>query len=297
MSELDETIDQMRDHHRQRRFAMKIQQKMDRALESYVRINFTKWTPDLDDDERKKFNAEVDRLIEAAQENTGPETLIRIVAMTEEGRKPSDVVRKENEKAMEKLAVLLPVYPWIESIHGAGAKGLATIVAETGNLSNYPNPAKVWKRLGFAPYDGYAGSSWKRETWRPKGRKLTKEEWIENPFSGERYALIHQVAVWLKNAQWIGAAKTDDGVGVPNGVYGSIYAKRRAHTAKTHPDWTKMHSHMDALRIMMKRFIVDLWKEWHRTAGQPRQMAVPQPKPKPPKKPGRAAKPQREAAE
>jgi Transposase IS116/IS110/IS902 family len=155
----------------------------------------------------------------------------------------------------------LPVYEWLKTIRGAGALGLATIVAEAGSLDRYANPAKLWNRLGFAPFDGHAGSTWKRESWRP--RKLSKEEWIENPFSGERYALIHQIAVWLVNAQWISAKKAGAEEGRPNGIYGAIYAERRAHTAITHGDWSKQHSRMDGLRVAMKAFLLDLWCIWN----------------------------------
>jgi hypothetical protein len=161
---------------------------------------------------------------------------------------------------MEKLTDQLPVAEWIKGVRGAGQLGLATIVAEAGDLANYPNPAKLWKRLGFAPYDGHAGSSWKRQTWRP--RTLTAEEWIANPFSGERYALMHQIAVWLVNAQWIGKAKTESGEGEPNGPYGEIYSARRKHTMQTHPDWSDGHRRMDALRVTMKAFLKDLHVEW-----------------------------------
>jgi hypothetical protein len=44
--------------------------------------------------------------------------------------------------------------------------------------------------------------------------------------------------------------------------YGEVYTKRRAHTAVTHPDWTKGHSDMDGRRIMVKKFLSDLWSEW-----------------------------------
>jgi hypothetical protein len=127
----------------------------------------------------------------------------------------------------------------------------------------YSNVAKVWKRLGYAPYDGLAGSSWKRQSWRDGRPALTAEEWTANPFSGRRYALIHTISIWLKNKQWIGAAKSEDGVGRPNGIYGEAYAKRRAHTATTHPDWSKQHAHMDALRVMMKAVLKDLYLEWN----------------------------------
>jgi hypothetical protein len=167
---------------------------------------------------------------------------------------------------MEALAESLPVFPWIESIRGAGALGLATIVAEAGDLSNYATPCKLWKRLGFAPFDGHAGSTWKRESWRP--RALSADEWVENPFSGERYALMAQISTWLVNAQWIGAAKTPNGEGVPNGPYGEVYATRRKHTLGSHPDWSDGHRRKDALRFVMKRFLLELWRAWRAAAAR-----------------------------
>ena len=42
--------------------------------------------------------------------------------------------------------------------------------------------------------------------------------------------------------------------------YRKVYDVRRAHTAVTHPDWTLGHSHNDALRIVSKRVLRDLWR-------------------------------------
>jgi hypothetical protein len=253
-------VEAIKGHHRRRRYAMKVQQKIDRALESFVRINATQWTYDASEADREKFNREVAKIIASARKGDGDKLIVELVQKTDRGREPFDAIRKAAESAMEKLTEHLPVAEWIKGVRGAGALGLATIVAEAGDLANYPNPAKLWKRLGFAPYDGHAGSSWKRQTWRP--RTLTAEEWIANPFSGERYALMHQIIVWLVNAQWIGKAKTESGEGEPNGPYGEIYAARRKHTMQTHPDWTDGHRRMDALRVTMKAFLKDLHVEW-----------------------------------
>jgi hypothetical protein len=259
--DVNETVELIRGLHRNRRYAMKLQQKIDRALESFVRRNATEWSPDLDDKERDKINAQVKKIIANARTNEGDSEIIAIVQATDESRKPADAMRAKAEKQMEQLAVDLPVYQWVQQVPGAGALGLATIVAEAGPLDRYPNPAKLWTRLGFAPFDGHAGSTWKRESWRP--RKLTSDEWIDHPFSGERYALMHQIALWLVNKQWLSAAKAGGDEGRPNGPYGNIYATRRAATARAHPDWTKQHGRMDGLRVAMKAFLLDLWCVWH----------------------------------
>jgi hypothetical protein len=275
-----EIIANIRDWHRQRRFAMKIQQKLDRALESFVRVNATKWTPDLDEKERAKINLEVKAIIKSIRDAMLVETcktchqqivtptmidqrytlLIQPVVVSDRARAPADDMRNAAEKEMERLAKLLKVYPWIENIRGAGALGLATIVAEAPMIGEYGNPGKLVKRLGFAPFEGLAGSSWKREKWRP--RALTKEEWIANPFNGERYALMHQIAVWLVNTQTKSKTKTESGETEPTGPYGEEYCNRRKETLETHPDWTDGHRRMDALRIAMKEFLIMLWAEW-----------------------------------
>ena len=63
--------------------------------------------------------------------------------MSDAARAPADQRRRETEKEMERLAKQLPVYPWIKQINGAGELGLATIVAEAGDLSDYPNVCKA----------------------------------------------------------------------------------------------------------------------------------------------------------
>ena len=257
------TISKIRTHHRWRRFAMGIQQVLDRKLESFIRINETEWHVLDDEATRDKANKEVAAMIKAARKGEGPESVQAVVALTDKARAPADAERARHEKEMEVLARSLPVAPWVETVPGLGYLGLATIIAETGDLSMYSNVAKVWKRLGYAPFEGLAGSSWKRQSWRGGRAALTAEEWTTNPFSGRRYALIHTVSVWLKNKQWIGAAKSEDGVGKPNGIYGEVYAERRAHTETTHSDWSKQHAHMDGLRVMMKEVLKDLYLEWN----------------------------------
>lgn len=277
-----EIVNHIRAEHRRRRFAMKVQQKLDRALESFVRRNCTDWTFDADETARKKYNEQTHAIIKAAREDEGDPIIINLVQSTDKGREPFDAVRKGNEKRMSELAAGLPVSEWVKTVHGFGMLGFATIIAEAGDLSNYSNPAKLWNRLGYAPFDGHAGSTWKRQKWRP--RALSAEEWVEHPFSGERYALMFSLADSLFRAQWISAKKSDTEDGVPDGPYGEIYAKRRAHTLQTHPEWTKQHRRQDALRVMMKTLLKDLWTAWRDLGAAPVQVQPPPAadKPKPP---------------
>jgi hypothetical protein len=260
-SPLQTLCDSIRSQHRDRRFAMKQQQKMDRSLESYIRGEFTNWSPDLPEKEREAYNREVKRLLTAARKGEPVNPRIVVLArLTDQARAAFDEQRDETEKLLCTMAKQLPVWPWIEAIPGVGALGLATIVGEVGPLDRYPNVAKLWKRIGHNTIHGLAPSTWKFDSWRP--RALTKEEWTEAGFSGERYAQVSQVAQFLWMKQWTGKNKTEDGVGKPDGPYGEIYFKRRQHTAETHPEWTDLHAHKDALRIMMKQFLKNLWVAW-----------------------------------
>jgi hypothetical protein len=258
----------IRTHHRRRRFAMKIQQKLDRALESFIRINMTNWHPDLPEKKRTEINDEVKTLIKQIRAGEISDNC-DVVAVSDNARAPADLMRKTEEKILEELATGLPVYErFIKPTRGAGAGGLASIIGEAGDLSSYSTVSKLWKRLGYAPYDGLAGSTWKRETWRP--RKLSTEEWIENPFKGERYAIMTQIVDSMLRAQLKSKTKTESGETEAAGPYGEIYVARYKHTKTSHPPktdentegWSDGHRKSDAVRIVMKAFLKDLILAW-----------------------------------
>lgn len=91
---------------------------------------------------------------------------------------------KPIEKRLKELVKNLPVWRWVETINGFGAIGFAQIVAEAGDLNNYANPAKLWKRFGLAPYRGSAPS-----TWRVCGG-LSKQEWKDAGYSPRRRSIM-----------------------------------------------------------------------------------------------------------
>src|SRR5690606_39017581 len=71
--------------------------------------------------------------------------------------------RKVYERSLVKAAKQLPQAKIVDEIRGLGMLGFAQIVAEVGDFSDYDSPAKVWKRMGLAPYMGKAASTWRRE--------------------------------------------------------------------------------------------------------------------------------------
>ena len=260
MDDLEQTIQQIKAHQRARWYYLKTLQAIDRPLESFARLNYTDWTKAESVDDRKRESRKAIAMVVAAKEGKGPPEFIVQVGVTMKAREPVNAERLSHEKRMCELAALLPVYPWKKTVPGFGEKSLATVIALTGNLSNYATVGKMRKRLMLAPYDGFAGSTWKRETWRP--RALTSEEWKANPFSGQRFAFITMVADALHKHQIEGRKKNGTKFGKPLGPYGQAYVQRCERTADR--EWTPMHVHRDALRVMIQVLMRDLWVEWHR---------------------------------
>ena len=159
------------------------------------------------------------------------------VALIEAAIEPVAKKRAETERKMSALSSGLPVWPWVESVRGLGALGLAIIVGEAGDLGNYANPGKVWKRLGLAPKPEYAMTTKAGETAHciPRRRRS---------------------AMWTIGDSLIKGNK--DG-------YRTLYVERKAYEHGRDPEMSKMHAHRRAQRYMEKRLLRDLWQAW-RTA-------------------------------
>jgi hypothetical protein len=146
--------------------------------------------------------------------------------------------RKPFERSLEKLAKQLPVYPWAASVRGLGALSLAQIVAETGDLSLYANPAKVWKRMGLAVMpDG------KRQ------RRVPGDEAFEHGYSPQRRGLMYVVGENLVKLN-------------RDGPYRTYYLAEKARQRAKLPDAPPAHPHNRAMRHMTKRLLRDLWRAW-----------------------------------
>jgi hypothetical protein len=149
-----------------------------------------------------------------------------------------DMLHKERlrpEKRLQKLAKDLPVWEWVESVHGFGAMGLGQIVGEAGDLSNYANPAKLWKRMGLAVFDGKSQ------------RKVCGAAAIEQGYSPQRRSMMFVIGDSLIKKQ---------------NPYRELYLARKVCEQEKLPEGTKMHWHRRAQRYMEKRLLRDLWRAW-----------------------------------
>lgn len=181
------------------------------------------------------------------------------------------VAKREREKAMEKLVKSLPVWPWAESVKGFGALGLAQIVGEAGDLADYRDKGKLYKRLGLAVIQG------------GRQRRVTDAELAaEHGYNPTRRSIVYVIGDSLIKVQ---------------GDYRRIYLERMARevekadeeglivattTKQTAESWVKRglpepkrvksldasrhrgagHIHNRAKRYMEKALIRDLWSAW-----------------------------------
>jgi hypothetical protein len=149
---------------------------------------------------------------------------------------------KQLRNEMTKLAAKLPVCKWVDTVKGFGHTNLACIIGETGDLSLYANPAKVWKRLGLAVFNG------KRQC-----KTLNKELAIKMGYSPTRRSAVWTLGDCIIKAQ---------GKGENAGKYRKIYDGRKACEFEKNKKMTPAHAHNRAKRYMEKRLIRDLWKVW-----------------------------------
>jgi len=136
----------------------------------------------------------------------------------------------------------LPIYEWAMTIPGVGAISLAIILAEIGNLSDYSNPSKVWKRMGCGVIRG------------ERQRKVAgdKELAIEHGYDGQRRSLIWSTSKYIgmqrkrmPNHPLIQYMVAEKDRQLANGLTkGQAENRARIHTGKKFLKW--------------------MWKEWNR---------------------------------
>jgi hypothetical protein len=249
-----------------RKFWIKTITRQDNALGALARRALG-WKFDMSDKEREKLNGRASALVSAMLKGkeTKPEdaavaaALAADIGAAQAARSPMVNQRNSVEREMRKLARTLPAARWQQSTNGFGDLGLAVIIGEAGDLSNYANPAKLWRRLGLAPYGGHAGKTWRIEKWRPFA--LSADEWKDYGYSGQRLAQIYGVVTepLMKHAS------------------GTVYRVVYDHAKATFADRasTPAHAHAHAMRLMSKALVLDLWRVWH--GMPPRDRAIYEP--------------------
>ena len=257
---------------KQRRFCIVTQSRCDRSIESFIAglIGMGPMTPE-NATQAEKLAAQKVRKTVFAQASAvrkaverGGEVLQHhkenldvvdlspaypLIRLSAQSRHNADMLRAEYEARMKKLAKGLPMAGFVGQVKGFGFLGLAIIIAECGNLSNYVTKMRLWKRLGITEIDG-----------ERQQRKAGAEMALRHGYNPQRRAEVWTIVDSLFKHQW--NAGKDGAEGKPAGIYGEVYAARKVHTMTTHPEWTPAHRENDARRIMGKRLIKHVWQAW-----------------------------------
>lgn len=121
---------------------------------------------------------------------------------------------------------LHPLAAFAADIRGAGEKSVARLIAEIGDPADRPNVAKLWSYCGLNP-----------ERKRRKGMSQEEALACGNPRARKQ--------LWLIATRMLMAGNRD------------LYDARREATKDR--EWTDGHKHNDALRIVAKEFVKQLW--------------------------------------
>lgn len=150
------------------------------------------------------------------------------------------------EANLKKLARQLPVWPYVKETRGLGNLGFAQIVAECGNLSNYPTKGHLWKRMGLALLpDG---------TRQRAIKGITEEQARYIAFVPKRRAIMDS----------IGKAAMK-----PEGPYRDLYLSRKKTEKTKDPAARPIVHHKRALRYMEKEMLKHLWQAWRASVPPP----------------------------
>lgn len=168
--------------------------------------------------------------------------------------------KEELMKEIEEYLETLPLYTnFLKNIKGLGAKTSAKLIAGIGDMTRFENPAKLWKYCGYGSYyiDDTTG-----EKKAAKKKAGVQMDW--NPKMKSLMFIIGENMIKK---------------GSP---YKTIYNKRKEITLFKHPEWHNLnpdgtkntgknmhpkHAHNDAQRVMIKRFLAELWVAGYKAQG------------------------------
>lgn len=158
--------------------------------------------------------------------------------------------------SLQKRMRVNPIWPYFKDVKGVGEKTLARLMACIGDPYLRPlgdgsyeprTVSQLWAYCGMHTMPNKDG-----EIIAAKRMKGVQANW--NTEAKTRLFLLSQ------NLLRQGIRKDKDGNQYAVTEYGQLYLDRRAHTAVTHPEWNPGHGLNDALRIMGKELLKQLWR-------------------------------------
>lgn len=266
---------ELRALHRRRTRCISARIRISNERLAYVALTLG-YSAGLEEEERERLYEEARKVVKLVLEQGDPHQCSGIIVAMEHSVEGLSVEEAAYEKAMKKLVSQLPAADW--AVHpkrkGFGLQSLATIIGECGDLTDYENPAKVWRRMGLAPWT-YNGKTLMGATWK-SGRygTLPAEQWELFGYSPRRRSIAYIIGENIVKQNDDGPYRRMydqekerkiadrefskhlgcNGAGVVNGKKckgcdGAGVTKRRAH----------LHGMIRATKALL----LDLWLDWH----------------------------------
>jgi hypothetical protein len=149
--------------------------------------------------------------------------------------------RRVHERGLARAVEDLPIHDWWCAIPGLGPLGLAILVGEAGDLTGYPNPGKLWKRMGVGRVEEKPGE------WASQGRRQNKA-----------LAKLHGYRPSRRGALWT----IGDSLIKKPGPYRELYLSRKELERQKDPEARPFITHQRAQRYMEKRLLRNAWQMW-----------------------------------
>ncbi len=227
----------------------------------------------MEEDERKKVYTEAKKLIAKIVKGEAP--FNPMVKAVSDSIEPFEQRQEAVEYEMLKLVKPLPVAPWVAhpNQRGFGFIFLAIVIGETGDLSNYANPAKLWRRMGCAPFKNRMGEA-HRKGFKSEAEKLSKSEWEEFGYCPRRRSIAYQIGtnIVMQNGRGTAGDAPPGTEAYCAGPYRARYDLVKRRISELHPDdpqYPPIRCHKHGMLLATKLLLKNLWIEWNRQDGDP----------------------------
>lgn len=168
-----------------------------------------------------------------------------------------------------------PLGAWVASRIGVGEKQAARLLAAVGDPywntlhDRSRTVSELWAFSGLHPVPAAGVHASPGDPPPPDTTPTSPSSLPNGRASGSAFAPGSHVAARRRKGQqanWSSTAKmrayliAESCIKHSRSPFRAVYDARRARTAVTHPDWTPGHSHNDAMRIVAKEVLKDLWR-------------------------------------
>lgn len=274
----EEIVKDLRVLQRQREWHLKSRNMISNRLVATV-AGTIGYSSGMTDTERKKKFSEAMKVIDQIMEGEVASSVEEIVTTAMVSVVAFNRMKLVAEGKMEELAKQLEIAEWVSKPEqrGFGLLSLAKVLGETGDLANYANPGKVWRRLGCAPFTK-EGVTLMGATWRSRSNKkdvvtLRAKDWEEFGYPPRRRSLAYLIGEGLLKQN--------------KSIYRERYDTAKAIAMKK-PDWTrcdkckgtrkikrskcenckgtgevKMRCHNHGMLLATKLLLKNLWIIWN----------------------------------